>query len=197
MRILNKQYRQYYAKAQTVQSVHSPFLYKLFSESIENDKQYNMLIDLEIFERNSPIAFKISLNHLSFIFHWLRICKPKVVYLNEHTPYELPWMIKRMNIRVKSIENDELSSESFAIIVYDHADSIAQFLKVDAPNLFLVCIGTYKSNYDELAEVFDLTVNMYDVHLLINRPDTKAKQHFTIIEKKKKLTDVGLFPKKK
>lgn len=198
MRIINKNYLKYYAKAQTVQSVHSPFLYKLLIESIENVRMYNMLIDIEQLERSKEISFKTSVKHLGFIFHWLRILKPKSVLMNAYAPDELAWIVKRMKIEVLPIEttnSSELDDNAFAIVSYDYANSIEKLLNSKCANIFIVCIGISKPKYDELLKSFDYTVNMYDIHLLINRSDIKTNQHFTIIEHKRKLSDTGFFPK--
>ncbi len=154
-----------------------------------------MLIDIEQLERANTFSFKTSMRQLTFIFHWLRILKPKHVFLNEHSPEELAWIVKRMNIKVQSIEQNDISHNVFAIVSYDYADSIKRLLQAESSTLFVTCIGISKPKYEELIHMFDLTVDMYDIHLLINRQDIKVKQHFTIIERRKKLSDIGLFPK--
>ncbi len=202
MRFINKQYLNYYRKAQTVQSIHSPFLYKLLMESIENKRMYNVLIELEQLHRSKPDVVHMSPVLLTWIFHWMRVINPDTVIVEQHASPDLKWLVNRISpnttlLNPFTIIKDKpiFASEQTVLIILNsnHSEILAQLPEFQDQTVMIVCLDM--STYNKLPAWVNLTVDLYDVQLIFRRPELSAKQAFTVIEKRKKRLDFGLFPK--
>ena len=202
MRFINKKYRKYYLKAQTVQSIHSPFLYKLLMESIENKRMYNILIELEQLHRAQPDGVHTSPILLSWVFHWMRVVQADTVFVDPNAPEDLKWLANRTNSNTFPLASLD-TSQTNTIATSDHSvmivlnsnyvERLAQLQLHQIREVMVVCIGM--SQTDELPTWANLTVDLFDVQLIFKRQEQTTKQAFTVIEKRKKLVDLGLFPK--
>ena len=201
MRFINKKYRKYYLKAQTVQSIHSPFVYKLLMESIENKRLYNILIELEQLHRARPDEIHLSPLLLSWVFHWIRVVQSDTIYIDQNAPEDLKWLVNRTASNKVILAPQEIdqafpmtTSDRTVMIILtsNYAEQLTQLQVHQELEIMVVCVGM--SQTDTLPSWVNLTVDLFDVQLIFKRLELTTKQAFTVIEKRKKLVDLGLFP---